>query len=67
MSAISCLVRGNRPQRCLCIAGVPEDQPVPRMRQLEPILSVPSEGHMMTNVVMELHEDGSASGHGYRA
>jgi transglutaminase-like putative cysteine protease len=37
-------------------------QPVPGARQLEPILSALSEGHMTTNVVMELHEDGGASG-----
>lgn len=37
-------------------------QPVAGMRQLEPIVSTTSEGHVTTNVVMELHEDGSASG-----
>lgn len=37
-------------------------QPVPGMHSLEPIVSTPSEGHMTTNVVLQLNGDGSASG-----
>jgi len=37
-------------------------QSVQGTRQLEPIVSASSEGHTTTNIVMELREDGSASG-----